>query len=385
MTGVSISTNYAATAAANNLALSNSMLQRSLNRLSSGSRLVRPCDDAGGTAVAMRLEATAKRSGSAATNINNAISLLQNQEGALKIGGKILMRMAELQSLWNDTTKNAEDKALYDIEFGALRHQLQSLTEEKFNGVNIFGSTDTDIVTTAMGDQTLTISAKGAGVTGEEGSFATLLGGAAPRNLPITATILVNGVTVSLNGLNSASDIADAINDASNADVTASVDGGALKLVNKFYADSVAIEVASGDTDALKKLKLVTDGTDVPTSSGQADTRDFVSVLISAGSLGDSIVDGVRLDINEIINEAQNEFASYRAANGAEQNGLGFAAELLVVNKANLEAATGRIVDVDVAEESTQLAKWTTLTQAGTAMLAQANQATALVLKLVGG
>jgi len=385
MTGVSISTNYAATAAANNLALSNSMLQRSLNRLSSGSRLVRPCDDAGGTAVAMRLEATAKRSGSAATNINNAISLLQNQEGALKIGGKILMRMAELQSLWNDTTKNAEDKALYDIEFGALRHQLQSLTEEKFNGVNIFGSTDTDIVTTAMGDQTLTISAKGAGVTGEEGSFATLLGGAAPRDLPVTATILVNGVTVSLNDLGSASDIADAINDASNADVTASVDGGALKLVNKFYADSVAIEVASGDTDALKKLKLVTDGTDVPTSSGQADTRDFVSVLISAGSLGDSIVDGVRLDINEIINEAQNEFASYRAANGAEQNGLGFAAELLVVNKANLEAATGRIVDVDVAEESTQLAKWTTLTQAGTAMLAQANQATALVLKLVGG
>jgi len=385
MTGVSISTNYAATAAANNLALSNSMLQRSLNRLSSGSRLVRPCDDAGGTAVAMRLEATAKRSGSAATNINNAISLLQNQEGALKIGGKILMRMAELQSLWNDTTKNAEDKALYDIEFGALRHQLQSLTEEKFNGVNIFGSTDTDIVTTAMGDQTLTISAKGAGVTGEEGSFATLLGGAAPRDLPVTATILVNGVTVSLNDLGSASDIADAINDASNADVTASVVGGKLKLVNKFYADSVDLEVASGDTDALKKLKLVTDGTDVPTSSGQADTRDFVSVLVSAGSLGDSIVDGVRLDINEIINEAQNEFASYRAANGAEQNGLGFAAELLVVNKANLEAATGRIVDVDVAEESTQLAKWTTLTQAGTAMLAQANQATALVLKLVGG
>jgi len=385
MTGVSISTNYAATAAANNLALSNSMLQRSLNRLSSGSRLVRPCDDAGGTAVAMRLEATAKRSGSAATNINNAISLLQNQEGALKIGGKILMRMAELQSLWNDTTKNSEDKALYDIEFGALRHQLQSLTEEKFNGVNIFGSEDTDIVTTAMGDQTLTISAKGAGVTGEEGSLATLLGGAVPRDLPVTATVLVNGVTVSLNDLSSAAEIADAINDASGADVTASVEGGKLKLVNKFYADSVSLKVGSGDPDALKKLKLVTDGSDIPTSSGKADTRDFVSVLISGNSLGDSIVDGVRFDINEVINRAQNEFASYRAANGAEQNGLGFAAELLVVNKANLEAATGRIVDVDVAEESTQLAKWTTLTQAGTAMLAQANQATALVLKLVGG
>jgi len=388
MSGVSISTNYAATAAANNLALSNSMLQRSLNRLSSGSRLVRPCDDAGGTAVAMRLEATAKRSGSAATNINNAVSLLQNQEGALKIGGKIVERMAELQSLWNDTTKNADDKALYDIEFGALRHQLQSLTEEKFNGVNLFGTSSTDIVTSAMGDQTLAISAKGAGMTGSVGSVASLVGGAAPVSLPINGTITVNGTAISVVGLGSPEEIVAKINAAKGADVDASLDGGKLKLVNKFYGTTVDVAVGSDSTDAnvLKKLKLVADGGDTPTAtSGTNDTRDKVSVLIAAKSLGDTIVSGVRKGLNDVINDAQNEFASYRAANGAEQNGLGFASELLVVNKANLEAATGRIVDVDVAEESTQLAKWTTLTQAGTAMLAQANQSTALVLKLVGG
>jgi len=388
MSGVSISTNYAATAAANNLALSNSMLQRSLNRLSSGSRLVRPCDDAGGTAVAMRLEATAKRSGSAATNINNAVSLLQNQEGALKIGGKIVERMAELQSLWNDTTKNADDKALYDIEFGALRHQLQSLTEEKFNGVNLFGTSSTDIVTSAMGDQTLAISAKGAGMTGSAGSVASLVGGAAPVSLPINGTITVNGTAISVVGLGSPEEIVAKINAAKGADVDASLDGGKLKLVNKFYGTTVDVAVGSDstDTNVLKKLKLVADGGDTPTAtSGTNDTRDKVSVLIAAKSLGDTIVSGVRKGLNDVINDAQNEFASYRAANGAEQNGLGFASELLVVNKANLEAATGRIVDVDVAEESTQLAKWTTLTQAGTAMLAQANQSTALVLKLVGG
>ena len=81
---ISINTNYAASAASKNLALSNSMLQRSLNRLSSGSRIVNPNDDAGGLAVSMRLSATAKRSGSAATNLNNAVSLLQNQDGVLK-------------------------------------------------------------------------------------------------------------------------------------------------------------------------------------------------------------------------------------------------------------------------------------------------------------
>jgi flagellin len=272
---VSINTNYAATAASNNLALSNSMLQRSLNRLSSGSRIVSPADDAGGTAVAMRLSATAKRSGSAATNINNAISLLQNQDGALKVGGKILERMAELQSLWNDATKNDDDKALYDIEFATLQDQLQSLSEEKFNGVNIFSSDTVDIITSAAGDQTLEISAKD-------------LGG------------------------------------------------------NNF------------------------------------------GLLITATSLGDLDVGGSGDDVNTVIEGAQNEIAGFRAHNGAEQNGLNFAAELLTLNKANLEAATGRIVDVDVADESTQLAKWTTLTQAGTAMLAQANQANSLVLKLIG-
>jgi flagellin len=274
---VSINTNYAATAASNNLALSNSMLQRSLNRLSSGSRIVSPADDAGGTAVAMRLSATAKRSGSAATNINNAVSLLQNQDGALKVGGKILERMAELQSLWNDATKNSDDKALYDIEFTTLQDQLQSLSEEKFNGVAIFATSPTSIITSADGEQNLEISAKN-------------LGG------------------------------------------------------------------------------------------------DNFGLLITATSLGDLTltVGTTSTSVNEVIEGAQNEIAGFRAHNGAEQNGLNFAAELLTLNKANLEAATGRIVDVDVADESTQLAKWTTLTQAGTAMLAQANQANSLVLKLIG-
>jgi len=355
-------------------------------------------DDAGGTAVAMRLEATAKRSGSAATNINNAVSLLQNQEGALKIGGKIIERMAELQSLWNDTTKNDDDKALYDIEFGALRHQLQSLTQEKFNGVPLFGTSSTDIVTSAMGDQTLTISGKGAGATGSSGSVASLTGNgdisSAPGVLPVNGTIVVNGETISVADCATPKEIVDKINATKGADVQASLVGAGgrtIKLVNKFYGEKVKVEVGSNSVDSkvLQTLGLAGDGVDLATNptmtSGKNDSRDKVTVLIAAKSLGDTIVDGVRTGLNDIINKASNEFAAYRAANGAEQNGLGFASELLVVNKANLEAATGRIVDVDVAEESTQLAKWTTLTQAGTAMLAQANQSTALVLKLVGG
>lgn len=382
---VSINSNYAASAASNNLALSNSMLQRSLNRLSSGSRLVNPNDDAGGLAVSMRLSATAKRSGSAATNLNSAVSLLQNQDGVLKVGGKILERMAELQSLWNDATKNSDDKALYDIEFVALQGQLTSLSQEQFNGVDLFGSTSTSIITSANGDQTLTISAKGLNSTGSVGTESTTTS-SDDFTVPVSAngTLTINGVSIEILTTDTLQQIKDKITAAASpANVTATSiagTGGAnlkLLLTNKLHGTS--LPTITGTAQLLTDLKLAAP----VTAAGTADTRDNVKLLLAATSLGDATVSGVNSSLNTVLVAAQNELAEYRAHNGAEQSGLNFASELLVLNRTNLEAAVGRIVDVDVAEESTQLAKWTTLTQAGTAMLAQANQATALVLKLI--
>ena len=382
---VSINSNYAASAASNNLALSNSMLQRSLNRLSSGSRLVNPNDDAGGLAVSMRLSATAKRSGSAATNLNSAVSLLQNQDGVLKVGGKILERMAELQSLWNDATKNSDDKALYDIEFVALQGQLTSLSQEKFNGVDLFGSTSTSIITSANGDQTLTLSAKGLNNTGSVGTESTATS-SADFTVPVSVngTLTINGVGIEILTSDTLQQIKDKITAAASpAYVTATSiagTGGAdmkLVLTNTFHGTS--LPTITGTAQLLTDLKLAAP----VTAAGTADTRDNVQLLLAATSLGDATVSGVNSSLNTVLIDAQNELAEYRANNGAEQSGLNFASELLVLNRTNLEAAVGRIVDVDVADESTQLAKWTTLTQAGTAMLAQANQATALVLKLI--
>ena len=84
------------------------------------------------------------------------------------------------------------------------------------------------------------------------------------------------------------------------------------------------------------------------------------------------------------ITSALSDIATYRANNGAQQSRLGFASEVLATNKANLEAANSRIVDVDVAAESTQLARYNILVQAGTSMLAQANQSAQTALRLIG-
>src|SRR3954465_12463912 len=155
---VVINTNFAAIVASNNLATSNDMLQKSMNRLSSGSKIVTPSDDAGGLAVSMKLSAAARRSGAAATNIGNAVSYLQTQDGVLKVAGKILDRMGELSTLYGDTTKNSDDIANYSAEFSQLTTELTNLADEKFNGIALFGGTALTVPTNEDGTQSVTLT-----------------------------------------------------------------------------------------------------------------------------------------------------------------------------------------------------------------------------------
>jgi flagellin len=85
----------------------------------------------------------------------------------------------------------------------------------------------------------------------------------------------------------------------------------------------------------------------------------------------------------DTIQAAIQDLATLRANNGAEQSRLTFAADMLSVNRINLESANSRIIDVDVAAESSQLARFNILQQSGTAMLAQANQSTQSILRLL--
>ena len=271
---VVINTNYSATIASNNLAASNSSLQKSLNRLSSGSKIVTPSDAAGGLAVSRKLSAAAKRQGAVATNVGNSVSFLQTQDGALKVAAKVLDRMSELKTLYVDPTKNSSDLANYDSEFKALQSQLTAITSEKFNGVTLFSTSSLSVAVTDDHSTSSAVSLAG-------------------RDLSSTATGIGSVTAIGITSLGSAS--------------------------------------------------------------------------LTLGTITDAI---------------QN-VATMRAANGAEQSRLGFATELLTANKANLEAANSRIVGVDVAEESTQLARWNILVQSGTAMLSQANQSAQTALKLI--
>ena len=263
---ISINTNSASSAAAYNLSNTNVNLQRSLNRLSSGSRINSSFDDAGGLAVSMKLSASIRRTEAAQANVNNAISLLETQDGVLKSADKVLSRMSELATLALDVTKSTDDADLYQTEYDSLASQLDSMTGEQFNGIDLFGTDTLKVTTSQDGSQTV-------GIT--QADLAT--------------------------------------------DVFDEVDGLAL-------------------TDAATLTTITT---------------------------------------------AIQNLATLRASNGSEQSRLTFAADMLAVNKTNLEAANGRITDVDIASESANLARLNILQQAGTAMLAQANQSNQSILRLL--
>lgn len=151
-----INTNIQAMAAARSLSASQAMLGRSLTRLSSGSKIVNPSDDAAGLAVSEKLDAQNRRVAAATTNVQNAISYIQTADGFMSGMTKILSRMSELAILAKDVTKNSADIALYGQEFGALQDQLRATIGGtsaelggtgvatplgQFNGITLFGST----------------------------------------------------------------------------------------------------------------------------------------------------------------------------------------------------------------------------------------------------
>jgi flagellin len=280
---ISINTNSAASAAAYNLGNINTSLQKSLQRLSSGSRINSSFDDAGGLAVSMKLSASIRRTEATQANVNNSMAFLETQDGVLKSADKLVARMSELAQLANDVTKSTSDLALYQTEVNTLKSQLTSMMSETFNGISLF--------------------------TG------------AASATPATATTL---------------------------SVVASQDGT--------------------QTIGITQANLASVGALVGTASG-------VGIDISSAT-------GAKNAISTVTAAIQN-LAQLRAYNGAEQSRLNFASDTLSINKTNLEAANSRIIDVDVAEESSKLARFNILQQAGTAMLAQANQSSQSLLRLL--
>jgi len=142
-----INTNVSAQSSARLLAESSSMLSKSLSRLSSGSKIVSPEDDAAGLAVSTRFDAQINRTQAARNNISNATSFSQTQDGFLQKVSKALDRMSELSVLSQDVTKTDSDRSLYNAEFSTLSTYISNTATKDFNGVSLFTSSALSVTT----------------------------------------------------------------------------------------------------------------------------------------------------------------------------------------------------------------------------------------------
>jgi flagellin len=315
-----ISNNSAAAASNYYLGKNQNALQTSIKRLASGKKIIRPSDDPGGLSVAMKLKASVSRLTGARNNVQNGMSFLEVQDGVLDGVGKVITRMSELKGLGSqDPMKSSQDIESYNLEFRDLQRQLYDMSQMTFNGVSLFANYSTDGTAESVFKNDS---------TSFNLSIHTSAQGSSGSKISIHKAALLAAITMT--------------NDAN--------------------------QTAAAFTTA-----------DFKTTTGTASNTNIISfAAASSGDVWD--LDAVSMGVYQ---KAIENIAYLRAHVGGQMSRLSFAADTLSVQQTNVRAALGRIEDVDIAEESSNLSKYSILTQAAASMLTQANSTNDIALMLL--
>jgi flagellin len=382
-----INTNMMSMTAQRNLATSAGSLATSMQRLSSGLRVNSAKDDAAGLAISERMNTQVRGLNVAARNANDGISLAQVAEGALGKVGDMLQRMRELAVQSANASNNADDRKALQAEVTQLRQEIERVAKTTaFNGTKLLDGTFANVtfqvganagegisiesIVSAKTDTLGTLSSTEhyeAAVT-QPATLDATTGAAIPAG---TAGWTVNGVP--LGGIAATTDpaersrqVVDAINaKSSETGVFARVAAGGYEVFSSSATATFGAAFTAPTTGAPSALAAPT-GTDVEKLSS-----------ININSFGDA-----QLALR-VIDKAIDAINSSRADLGALQSRFENAVANINITGENLSAARGRIVDADFAKETSNLSRAQILQQAGTAMVAQANQIPQNVLSLL--
>ncbi len=399
---LTINTNVNSLTAQRNLIGNQSSLATSMQRLSSGLRVNSAKDDAAGLAIAERMSAQIRGLNVAGRNANDGISLAQTAEGALGKVGDMLQRMRELAVQSSNATNSADDRKALQAEVGQLRDEIDRVAKNtSFNGQKLLNGSFSAATfqVGANSGENITVaaltnsSADGLGkVVYGKASVSTGTGGSVTTLTAITdasLSITVDGTAYTLADIGVArtgeermGQIVEAINrKTSDTGVAAfmkasATTSGAYDIEfrsSKVSADGSAVAVSgTGFTAANSGF----DAAGMAITAGSATSKAGISTL-SVETVEDSWL------AIKSIDDSLNQVNSARATLGAVQSRFENAASNIAIQSENTAAARGRIVDADFAMETANLSKAQILQQAGTAMVAQANQQPQQVLSLL--
>ena len=325
-----ISNNSAAASSNYYLGKNQDLLQTSIKRLASGKKLIRPSDDPGSLSVAMKLNASISRLTGARNNVQNGTSFLEVQDGVLEGVGRIVTRMSELKGLGSqDPMKSSQDIESYNLEFRDLQRQLYDMSQMTFNGVSLFANYSSPETGPAVESEFRKES------TNHTVSIHTSTQGSEGSKISLHKSALLAALTIEADDLRNTG-----------------ADGNATDAK---WTDTNTQTTAQRDANQLYSFA----------AEDSSKTWDLDEV-----SMG-------------VFQQALENISFLRAQVGGQMSRLSFAADTLSVQQTNIRAALGRIEDVDIAEESSNLSKYSILTQAAASMLTQANSTNDVALMLL--
>jgi len=381
-----INTNVASLNAQRNLSSSQSALSTSLQRLSSGLRINSAKDDAAGLAISERFTSQIRGMDQASRNANDGISLAQTAEGAIGEIGNNLQRIRELAVQSANATNSSTDRAALQTEASQLLAEIDRVANQtQFNGVKLIDGSFTSAVfqVGANANETITvpsfvdanIAALG-NVTAASGQSSSVtgisnLGAVGAGALVINGTDVGASIGAAGSSQQRVSQVVDAIN---NYSTTTGVNAAFDSTTGRIVLSSGANIAVTGTDDGTAT------GFDVGGGDGSATATSTTGLT----SLSVASFAGATLAIQQ-VDSALSQVNSARASLGAIQNRFSSVVANLNTSSENLSASRSRIQDTDFAKETAELTRTQILQQAGTAMLAQANQAPQGVLSLLRG
>jgi flagellin len=403
-----INTNTSATIAANSLARNDRAMNEAMERLSTGKRINNAGDDAAGLAIASKMTSQIEGLQQAARNAGDAISMIQTADGAFGEITSILQRMRELTVQASSATNSTSDITALNTEFTGLRDEVASIVEyTKWNDRTLLnGTIDSSTTTLAVDDlvitqailQGLNVANDSIVITDSDGTTitianaqlaataatsyadATLANLATALNTAIDANADFDGMLAAAggNGITFTQDTAGTGKIVSANTITAGVDQGAVGAVTRTTedgSDDVNFQIGSNAAQSVS-----------------VDFGDFKMSAVTGNDFGVNFQTDLAISTNADANTAMGYIdtaitavTTRRATLGAAISRLEHAIDNLSNNAVNTEASRSRIMDADYAAESTELARAQIIQQAGTAMLAQANQRSQSVLQLLKG
>jgi flagellin len=389
-----INTNIGAVRAANALATNERDMNTAMERLSTGKRINSAQDDAAGLAIASKMTSQINSLDQAVRNAGDAISMVQSADGAMIEVTNMTQRMRELAIQAISDTNTSTDRAALNLEYQALAAEISRIGgNTQWNGGNIIDGLNGTAGTStfhigANANQVITATFPTIGST--EGDFT--VGTATSGTAPVPAGSSAKQITTL--------DLSSTFGVLRNGDTVAyTIDGKAASAV------ITSAQTVAGDDSTWTMSAVTATNTTGKTAGTVALTFGAANKLVLTGELNNQsfVVDNVQVTRGIAADVAKTDISTFstataalnvldaavasvnmkRADLGATANRLEYASDNMANVAMNARQSRSRVEDADYASETTELARTQIIQQAGTAMLAQANQSTQSVLKLL--